>query len=90
MSVTACGAQTSNRIKSKHIDFVICDAALCPIIAVELDDSSHHRADRQTRDRDVDRILQIASLPILRVPVRPTYKDDEIEKQLLAKIRTGC
>jgi very-short-patch-repair endonuclease len=79
-----------NRVKSKHIDFVICDAALCPIIAVELDDSSHQRAERQARDRDVDRILQIASLPILRVPVRRTYDDDEIEKQLLAKIRIGC
>ena len=79
-----------NRIQSKHIDFVICDAALCPIIAVELDDSSHQRAERKARDHDVDRILQIASLPILRVPARRTYDDDEIEKQLLAKIRTGC
>jgi hypothetical protein len=29
-----------NRVCSKHIDFVICDLALSPIIAVELDDSS--------------------------------------------------
>lgn len=79
-----------NRIRSKHIDFVVCDAALCPIIAVELDDSSHQRAERKARDRDVDRILQIASLPILRVPVRRDYDDAEIEKQLLAKLRTGC
>jgi very-short-patch-repair endonuclease len=78
-----------NRIKSKHIDFVICDAALCPIIAVELDDSSHQRPDRKARDRDVDQILKIASLPILRVPLRRAYDDDEIERQLLAKIGRG-
>jgi hypothetical protein len=75
------------RICSKHIDFVICDLALSPIIAVELDDSSHRLPDRVARDRDVNRILEIASLPILRVPVRRTYDGDAIEKQLLAKLR---
>jgi len=74
------------RICSKHIDFVICDAALSPLIAVELDGSSHQRPDRVARDRDVDRILKIASLPILHVPVRPTYDCAAIAKQLLAKL----
>jgi hypothetical protein len=75
------------RVCSKHIDFAICDAALCPIIAVELDDSSHQLPDRKARDRDVDRILQIASLPILRIPVQRNYDHGEIERQLLAKLR---
>jgi Asp-tRNA(Asn)/Glu-tRNA(Gln) amidotransferase A subunit family amidase len=75
-----------NRICAKHIDFVICDAALSPIIAVELDDSSHCLPDRAARDRDVNRILEIASLPILRVPVRRTYDGVDLEKQLLAKL----
>jgi hypothetical protein len=77
-------------IKSKHIDFVICDAALSPIIAVELDDSSHRRPDRAARDRDVNRILEIASLPILRVPTRRSYNGADIKKQLLAKLRSGA
>jgi very-short-patch-repair endonuclease len=77
------------RVCSKHIDFVICDAALCPILAVELDDSSHRLPERQARDRDVDRILEIASLPLLRVPVRQNYDTGELERQLLAKIRAG-
>jgi hypothetical protein len=72
-----------NRICAKHIDFVVCDAALSPIIAVELDDSSHQLADRQRRDKDVDRILEIAALPILRVPVRQTYDGADLEKQLV-------
>jgi hypothetical protein len=75
------------RVCSKHIDFVVCDAALSPIIAVELDDSSHLRADRQKRDRDVDRIFELAALPILHVPVQKDYAADEIEELLLAKLK---
>jgi Asp-tRNA(Asn)/Glu-tRNA(Gln) amidotransferase A subunit family amidase len=69
-----------NRICSKHIDFVICEAALSPIIAIELDDSSHQLSDRAARDRIVNRILEIASLPILRVPVSRTYDPADIGK----------
>jgi Protein of unknown function (DUF2726) len=75
-----------DHIKAKHIDFVICDAALSPLIAVELDDSSHQRGDRVARDRDVNRILEIASLPILRIPVRRTYDAKAIEKDIMAKL----
>jgi hypothetical protein len=59
-----------DHIKSRHIDFVICDSALSPQIVIELDDFSHRRPDRVGRDRDVNRILEIAELPILRVPDR--------------------
>jgi very-short-patch-repair endonuclease len=76
-----------DHIKSKHIDFVICDEALSPVIVIELDDSSHRRPVRVARDRDVDRILGIAELPILRVPVRRAYDPSEIAAQLLAKLR---
>ena len=75
-----------NRVCSKHIDFVICDLALSPIIAVELDDASHRLPDRAARDRDVNRILEIAELPILRMPVRRTYDAVDIERQLLATL----
>ena len=37
-------------------------------------------------DRDVNRILEIAWLPILRVPVRRTYDVADIARQLLAKL----
>jgi len=73
-------------IKAKHIDFVICDRALSPIIAVELDDRSHQRPDRKARDRDVDQILRIAELPIERFAVRRDYDPVEITKRLLAKL----
>ncbi len=78
-----------DHIKSKHIDFVICDGALSPIIAVELDGSSHQRPDRVARDRDVNRILEIASLPILRVPVQRTYDAQAIERDILTTLRSA-
>jgi hypothetical protein len=79
-----------DHIKSKHIDFVICDAALSPVIVIELDDSSHREPVRVTRDRDVNRILEIAELPILRVPVRRAYEPSEIARLLLAKLHPAA
>ena len=46
------------KIQSKHIDFVICDKDLRIKAAIELDDSSHEKADRKERDAFVDLILR--------------------------------
>jgi hypothetical protein len=55
-----------NRIKAKHIDFVLCDKPyIRPVLAIELDDASHHRDDRKKRDIFVDKALQSAGIPIL-------------------------
>jgi Protein of unknown function (DUF2726) len=75
-----------NRVCSKHIDFVVCDTELKPLVAVELDGSSHQRPDRQQRDHQVDRILELARLPLLRVFTRKTYDPDLIRRLLLAKL----
>ena len=72
-----------NRIRGKHVDFVICDAWLCPLIAVELDGSSHERIDRQRRDNLVDQILKEASLQIIHVPRQKRYLHKEIRQLLL-------
>ncbi len=45
------------KIQAKHLDFVICDREINVIVIVELDDSSHDRADRKQRDYFVDAIL---------------------------------
>jgi hypothetical protein len=75
-----------NRVCSKHIDFVICDAWLCPLVAVELDGSSHQRIDRQQRDVLVDRILKEASLEIVHVPRQKRYFHKEIRQLLTPKL----
>ena len=44
-----------NKIQSKHVDFLVCDAkTMTPRLAIELDDKSHERADRMERDEFVD------------------------------------
>lgn len=55
-----------NKIKSKHIDFVLCDKITTyPILAIELDDLSHQKPDRQQRDIFVDKAFASAGLPII-------------------------
>ena len=47
------------------VDFVIASPEFEPLVVVELNDSSHMRADRRERDRKVAEILQKASLPLV-------------------------
>lgn len=63
-----------NRIISKHIDFLLCDLdTIRPLLAIELDDSSHDRPHRIKRDADVDGFLKAAGLPLLHMPARRGY-----------------
>lgn len=72
-----------NRIDRKHIDFLLCDpATMKPLLAVELDDASHQRRDRQARDAFVEKAFQAAGLPLLRIPVRRQYDPREVAAQV--------
>jgi hypothetical protein len=63
-----------NKTQQKHIDFVLCSVGeVQPMLAIELDDATHARPDRQSRDSFVDACLRSAGLPILRVPCQATY-----------------
>ena len=68
-----------NRIKSRHLDFVLVDPASTRVIcAVELDDSSHSSAQAQRSDAFKDRALAAAGVPLLRVPARSSYAVEEL------------
>jgi very-short-patch-repair endonuclease len=72
-----------NRILAKHVDFVLCDAnTLEAVLAVELDDASHQRADRATRDAFLEEALEASKLPLLRVPVASSYDRDALRKTI--------
>lgn len=63
-----------NRIAAKHVDYLMCDReTLEPVLAVELDDASHARADRSQRDEFLDLAFAQAGLPLLRVPAAARY-----------------
>lgn len=74
-------------IQSKHFDFLLVDKETWqPKLAVELDDSTHFRSDRQQRDQLVNDICRVAGLPILRIPVRRRWSVQELRSQIQAKL----
>jgi very-short-patch-repair endonuclease len=57
-----------SHINGKSVDFVLCDKAyISPKLAIELDDRSHDLPEREERDREVERILREAGVPLLRL-----------------------
>jgi hypothetical protein len=63
-----------NQINQKHLDFLVCSRkGMRPILGVELDDSSHRREDRRTRDEFVDHAFAAAGLRLARVTAQHQY-----------------
>jgi hypothetical protein len=79
-----------NKILAKHVDFVLCDpGTLAPRLAIELDDTSHDRPDRQGRDEFVDHAFESAGLPLLRVRVSQSYDPRSIRELINTTVRSG-
>ena len=77
----------SNRINHKHVDFLICSREMMrPLIAVELDDSSHKRESAQESDQFKDAAFKAAGLPLVRVKVKRSYNAREIASVLMPYI----
>lgn len=70
------------KIKSKHVDFLLCATPqLKPALIIELDDSSHRREDRVVRDKFVDHVINSANLKILHV-----YDAAGLEEKIKAEL----
>ena len=79
----AQNATYRNKIDRKHVDFLLCEPrTLRPLAGIELDDASHKREDRVTRDQFVERVFEAAGLPLVRFPVQTSYRLEEIRTQL--------
>ena len=77
-----------NRIAQKHVDFLLCDSTtMRPVVAIELDDASHGRADRQERDAFVDGALEAAGLPLVRIAAQWEYSKEDIIATLAPILR---
>lgn len=55
-----------NKIQSKHVDFVLVDQSMKLIGVLELDDSTHDRADRKQRDSFVRDALEGAGITMIQ------------------------
>lgn len=79
-----------NLIRSKHIDFVLCDPKTMSIVsAVELDDRSHSKPDRRARDDFFNKALSSAGIRLFRFPVKKGYTISEVKKGLLDQASTS-
>ncbi len=79
-----------NRIKSKHVDFVLCEPGTMQVVCViELDDKSHKRGDREERDSLMDSIYEAVGLPILHVDCRRGYSMQEVGGMIREAVRRG-
>jgi len=79
----APGRQSWQNRANRAIDFVLCDpGTLRPLVAIELDDKTHTRPDRQTRDDNVETLLTAAGLPLLHILASRTYSVNELQSTL--------
>lgn len=75
-------------IDEKSVDFVICDKVyIKPLLAIELDDKTHEREDRQDRDIEVESILDDAGMPLLRFGNKGNFNKEEIGRVILEKLK---
>ncbi len=82
------GENTSyrNKIQLKHVDFLLCDPqTLKPMMAIELDDTTHQQKKRRERNEFVDGVFDAAGLPLLHVPVKIGYRIAELNALLQEK-----
>lgn len=74
-------------IDEKSVDFILCDKqTFLPVLAVELDEKSHEQPVRQERDREVERILDVAKMPLLRIRNEDIHDKRELLKKIEGKI----
>lgn len=69
-----------NRIKAKHIDFILVDRDYHIRLLVEVDDPTHNRPDRQARDEEVNEMFRQQGLEVLHLRAWGRYYGaDELE-----------
>jgi very-short-patch-repair endonuclease len=82
-------ATWQNKIAAKSVDFLLCDpSTLKPKLVIELDEPSHARPERQTRDDDVHAVLEAAGLPLIHVLTARAYDTRELAAALSPYL--GC
>jgi len=74
-------------VDEKSVDFVLCDKALLsPKLAIELDDYTHERSDRRVRDAEVERVLHMAGVPLLRLKNEDLLNQIELAQKIKSMV----
>ena len=66
-------------INQKHVDFVLVNRSdFAPVVAIELDGGSHKDQERAKRDSFIDGVFQNAGIPLLHIPVKSFYQNNDL------------
>ena len=80
-----------NKISQKHVDFLIFrNEDWLPMMAIELDDSTHNTADRRKRDAFVNNLCPHIGLPLLRINVKEIEDLSALVRKLSAGWENRC
>ena len=70
-------------INQKSVDFVVCDKQnISPLLAIELDDTSHFLLKREARDQEVESLFKEAGVHLLRLPRYNFYTPEQIREKV--------
>ena len=76
-----------NKIRSKHVDFLLCNKDMQPVAAIELDDRTHLTSGRTiANDRFKNELFTSAKLPLLRIKVKHEYDVQVLKTAILNSI----
>ncbi|MDE7319372.1 MAG: DUF2726 domain-containing protein [Lachnospiraceae bacterium] len=74
-------------IKSRHIDFIICDKDLYMLAGLELDDSSHDTDAAAVTDAFKNNVFKKIKIPLYRIPVEPKMYKSRIDEMIRDLVR---
>lgn len=72
----------------RNVDFLVTDAAFAPKIAVEINDPSHHEAERRKRDEKVAMICEEAGVPLVTLWTNYGVNREYIQKRITTALET--
>ena len=77
-----------NKINRKHVDFLLCEReTMKPVVGIELDDSSHNKPERISRDKFVDELFKVSGIPLVRFQAKYSYLPSELNKKIEEEIK---
>lgn len=72
----------------RSVDFVVCDyESGRTLLVIELDDKTHSFYRRRFRDKFIDRVLDGAGIPVLRIPYQSYYDSHKLASQVLSVVK---
>ncbi len=79
---------TYNRLRDKHVDFLIVSRdGFVPTLALELDGASHENEVQQKRDQVKDTVFRSAGLTLLRLDARQPHSSAALAELLVPHLR---